>query len=81
MCASAGAGKLAPNTLAVTILEDGRVRLDTGNFAGAAHTSADAYVRALLDELGVTVDERTSLGHVHHDHHDHVKASGGGRSE
>jgi hypothetical protein len=69
---------MPPNTLAVTILEDGRVRLETGSFAGAKHTSADAYMRALIEELGVVVDERTSLGHVHHHHQHHVKAATGG---
>lgn len=81
MCTS-NSGKVPSNTLNAIILEDGRVRLETGNFAGAAHTSADAFMRTLLAELGVDVEERTSLGHVHHHHHHHVKAAaGGGKSK
>jgi hypothetical protein len=72
-----GDNKLAQNSLAVTILPDGRLRIDTGSFAGAAHASADAFMRTLLAELGVTVEERTSLGHVHHQSHEHVAAKGG----
>jgi hypothetical protein len=72
-----GDNKLAQNSLAVTILPDGRLRIDTGSFAGAAHASADAFMRTLLAELGVTVEERTSLGHVHHRQHEHVAAKGG----
>jgi hypothetical protein len=74
--------KLAPNSLAVTILPDGRIRLETGSFAGAQHTSADAFVRALLQELGVSIESREAIGHVHsHAHsHEHVAAKpGGGR--
>ena len=69
--------KLAPNSLAVTILPDGRLRIDTGSFAGAAHASADQFMRTLLQELGVAVEERTSLGHVHHHQHETIAAKGG----
>ena len=72
-----GDNKLAQNSLAVTILPDGRLRIDTGSFAGAAHASADAFMRTLLQELGVTVEERTSLGHVHHHEHVELAAKGG----
>jgi hypothetical protein len=67
--------KLQANSLEVVILLDGRVRVSTGSFAGAAHTSADAFMRTLLQELGVVVEQRESLGHTHaHDHaHDHAK--------
>jgi hypothetical protein len=68
--------KLKANELEIIILPDGRVRLSTGSFAGAAHASADAFVRTLMAELGVVVEERVSLGHTHtHDHaHEHAKA-------
>jgi hypothetical protein len=74
-------GQLAANSLAVTILSDGRIRLDAGSFAGAQHTSADAFVRALLQELGVSVESREAIGHVHHHEHSHetIAAKGGGR--
>ena len=80
MCAAAKS-TMAPNTLAVTILPDGRVRLETGSFAGAAHTSAEKYVQALMQELGVSVEERVSTGHVHHHHHAHEKAAAGSGGE
>jgi hypothetical protein len=71
--------KLAQNSLAVTILPDGRLRVETGSFAGAAHASADQFMRVLLAELGVSVEERTAIGHVHHHEHDHeqLAAKGG----
>lgn len=59
------------NSLEITILPDGRIKIETGNFAGAAHTSAERFLQTLIAELGSTVDERVSLGHVHHTHHDH----------
>lgn len=71
--------KLKVNELEIIILPDGRVRVSTGSFAGAAHASADAFMRTLLAELGVTVEQRESLGHTHvhahgHTHeHDHAK--------
>jgi len=76
--------KLPANSLAVTILTDGRIKVETGSFAGAAHTSADKFLQVLLQELGVTVEQRESIGHVHghehgHDHsHDHIAAGAGG---
>lgn len=76
---SGGGGKLPANTLNAIILPDGRVRLETGSFAGAAHTSADKFMQALMKELGVDVDERTSLGHVHHHHHHHEHQKVGGK--
>jgi hypothetical protein len=77
MCAS-NSGKVPADTLNAIILPDGRIRLETGSFAGAAHTSADKFLQVLLAELGVDVEERTSLGHVHHHHHnhDHLKLGG-----
>lgn len=80
MCASAS-GKMAPNTLDVTILPDGRVRLETGSFAGAQHTSAEKYLQALLKELGVSVEQKVSTGHVHHHAHHHHKAAAGSGGE
>ena len=71
--------KLPANTLNAIILPDGRVRLETGSFAGAAHTSAYKFLQTLLQELGVDVDERTSLGHVHHHHHNHKHQKAGAK--
>ena len=76
MCATnnSGKGKLAANTLEVIVLPDGRVRIQTGSFAGASHTSAEKMRLVLLEELGVTVERRESLGHVHHHAHEHDHA-------
>lgn len=64
--------KLKSNELEVIILPDGRVRVSTGSFAGAAHASADAFMRTLLAELGVTVERRESLGRTHAHAHGHT---------
>jgi hypothetical protein len=47
---------LPAGTLEITILADGRVRIDTGSFAGAAHASAQAAIPAIAAALGVTVE-------------------------
>jgi len=80
MCAQSG-GKQAANSLAVTVLPDGRVKLETGSFKGAAHTSAEKFLQVLLQELGVDVEQRSALGHVHHHHHNNQRAAAGGGSQ
>jgi len=68
------------NTLEIVILPDGRIRIETGSFAGATHATAEGFMAALLGELGVAVEERSHVGHTHahahaHAHeHDHAKA-------
>ena len=46
---------LAAGTLEITILPDGRVKIDTGSFAGASHASAQAAIPAIAAALGVTI--------------------------
>ena len=55
---------LAPGQMAVTVLEDGRIRVQTGSFAGVEHMNADKFFRSLLLELGVIVDTRVPLAHT-----------------
>jgi hypothetical protein len=80
MCQSVK-GPLAPNTLDVVILPDGRIRIETGSFAGASHTSANAFLAALVKELGVSIERREPLAHTHaHEHaheHEHQHAGTG----
>ena len=82
MCSNHSGHKL-PGTLDVVILPDNRIRVDTGSFAGATHTSAAMFLQALAKELGVTVESSTPLGHGHtHEHEaDHISAGSGGPSQ
>ena len=80
MCNNANSG-MAAGTLTITILPDGRIRIDTGSFAGAQHASAEAAIPAIAAALGVTIEDvRARVVHAHnHEHthnhnHEHEKA-------
>lgn len=66
------------NALEIVILPDGRVRIETGSFAGAAHAQAEGFLAALLGELGVAVEERSNVGHTHAHAHEHAHEHGHG---
>ena len=56
MCGGSHEGSLPAGTIEITILPDGRVKIDTGNFAGASHASAQAAIPAIAAALGVTIE-------------------------
>lgn len=70
---------LPANTLKVTILPDGRVRIETGSFAGTTHASAELAIPALAKALGVTIESATKIakGIVYNHNHNHVRNQGG----
>jgi len=80
MCGNAGKGNV--NSLELCFLPDGRIRIDTGDFSGAAHVTADKFLLELQRELGATLESRTPLArnavHVHDHAHDAIKAGSGG---
>lgn len=74
MCGHTGEGALPAGTLEITILPDGRIKIDTGSFAGAAHASAAAAIPAIAKALGVTIEDvRSRLVHTHVHTHTHAE--------
>ena len=67
MCANHNHGSIGKNAIDVTILPDGRVKVETGDMQGALHTSAGQFLQVLMQELGVTVESRERIAHVHVD--------------
>ena len=61
------------NKFDITILEDGTVRIDTGEFKGAVQLAADKALQWIQEQMGGEVTrERLKHGHHHHNHnHDH----------
>jgi hypothetical protein len=60
-CENHEGGRLPKGTLEITILPDGRIKIETGNFAGPAHASAQAAIPALAQALGVTIKQARKL--------------------
>ena len=54
-------GALPAGTIRVIVLPDSRIRIETGNFAGATHASATEAIAALAKVLGVTIAESAKL--------------------
>jgi hypothetical protein len=63
--------QLPAGTLRVLLLPDGRIKIETGSFAGAIHASASEAIPALAKALGVTIEDSTRIvqslvhNHVH----------------
>jgi hypothetical protein len=55
----------------VEILDDGTVKVETGDLSGPLHQKADEFLAMMAKLLGgeVTI---TKIGHDHHHHHDHA---------
>ena len=67
---------LPKETMDVRVLEDGTVRVETGNMgAGVAHKGADDFLKELARLLGGE-EEVTKLKHAHGHHHDHAHEHG-----
>ena len=60
-CKDHGHSRLAKGTLEITILADGRVVIETGNFAGPSHASASAAIPAIAQALGVSLKQARKL--------------------
>ena len=61
------------NDMDITILEDGTVRVQTGEVGGPEHLVAEKMLAWLAKELGGE-STRVRRGHTHHHHHEHVHA-------
>ena len=69
MCGpSSNRSRLDENDIQIEYLDDGRVKITTGRFAGPIHTTAENVLRAIQQALGgETVRERVHQ-HQHLDH-------------
>ena len=67
------------NDIIIEILEDGRVKIQTGEFDAATHRNADQLVNGIIAGMGGKVEKQKSKKHrhAHHDHeHEHEKQRG-----
>jgi hypothetical protein len=62
---------MGKNEMTVTILDDGRVKVETSQFVGAVHTTAEKFLVELQKQLGGEAT-RTKVGHGHN----HVHSDG-----
>lgn len=70
---------LQKGQMQITVLPDGRIKVETSDMAGAAHKAADDFLK-LLAQLagGEVIESKLERGHHHgHDHdHEHSHESG-----
>ncbi len=60
------------------ILENGDVKIETGDMAGAIHVTADEFIKEAERLLGGKVEhDKTKQKQGHHHHHDHDHSKGG----
>lgn len=62
---------LKPGQMSVTILDDGTVRMETGDMGGVTHKAADDFLKEVQRLLGGAVEVKSTKGQAHHHHHDH----------
>lgn len=66
------APKTTKGTMLITILEDGTIKTQTDDMAGAAHQAADDFLKTVAQLAGGTVTEtELKRGHAHHHGHGH----------
>lgn len=53
----------------VQVLDDGRIKVDTGDLKGPHHHSADGFMKLLSELMGGPIDVKSTKGLVHHHHH------------
>ena len=59
----------------IEILEDGRIKVTTGEIGATNHTTADKFLKDLITLAGGTVETvKNRQGHHHH-HHEHGQRS------
>lgn len=61
------------NDMSITILEDGTVRIDTGEVGGPEHMAAEKMLAWLAKELGGET-RRIKRQRTHHHLHNHVQS-------
>jgi hypothetical protein len=61
----------------ITILEDGRIKVETDDMSGPAHKTADEFLKMVARLAGGETTEAKREGHHHHHHgHGHAHAHG-----
>lgn len=73
---------MAANEFDITILPDGRVKVETDDFGPAAHIQADKLLEFLKEKFGgeVIIEAKKKVTHSHAHPHVHDKLKTGGRS-
>lgn len=62
---------IANGEMVITILEDGEIKIETGNMAGTSHRQADDFVKTVsMLAGGSTIEEK--LDHAHEHEHEHT---------
>lgn len=59
---------LEKGVMEVEFLEDGRVKVDTGDMSGKNHRTADDFLSVLAYVCGGEVERKKKRGHSHHTH-------------
>jgi hypothetical protein len=54
----------------LTILEDGTIKIATGNMAGEHHASADEFIKLVHQLAGGARETMSTREHHHHHHHE-----------
>ena len=72
---------LQPGQMNVRVLDDGTVRVETGDMGGVSHKAADDFIKELQRLMGgAPAEVKSTKGHAHqhahghehgHDHHHH----------
>lgn len=72
---------MAANEFDITILPDGRVKVETDDFGPAAHIQADKLLEFIKSKFGgeVVVEAKKKLTHGHIHSHAHEKLKTGGK--
>lgn len=64
---------LGHNEMTIRVLEDGTLRIETGDMGGVAHKQADDFLKEVQRLMGGQV-EVTKSKDAHHHHHGHDQA-------
>ncbi len=64
--------------LAITILEDGTIKVDVDRVSMPNHASAEEFLRLMAELANGGRQERTRKGQAEHHHHAHAPAEAGG---
>ena len=69
---------MSGNELKITVLPDGRIKVETDAISPALHTTADALLRELFRLAGGSVEHKHKSGgvHTHGDAHEHSHEHG-----
>lgn len=64
------------DTVTITVLDNGDLKIETGSFSPAVHTQADKFLQKTVEVVGGTVQMQKKMhnrhrSHIHQKHHVH----------